>query len=300
MGEKKSFQKLCNCRGMSSSEDELRFDRASVAASRDFRLSQRNRRYDLERFNFMIHMTGLLYDSYDFVFLMFRMKNRIVLANDQGFQRLWGNGSKKVQAPVTKSPSMKSQQAVGNEDKTSNEHGSSNSQSVEKAQNSLPNESNGGSHTHTSSVQFAEETRQALVACSSDTAGSGTRGNPKDGNLDGCNSTLLSIAPTHDDLRGLSPTDIHAAHHNTYNSSDPYSLESPAFTTLPIFYTEWRQALLELSTASTALDEARQDFSRFNHCRQKRILNALQITREERHALAKVTSLLPTRGLHRK
>ena len=214
-----------------------------------------------------------------------RLKNRIVLAKDQGFQRLWGNGSKSSQSQMINSSSARSPQVT--------EKDEIKSQAVDDASKAIKGaaqpEKLGTSQTSQHNVRFSEEDKhKVLMNTASDTAAIEARGNPKEGPFDGGNSTFLSIAPTHDDLRGLTPTDAYSAHHHAYSSNELYGIESPADRVLPTFYAEWRQALRELNAASTALDESRQDFSRFNRCRQQRILNAINITREERRAVSKV------------
>jgi hypothetical protein len=236
---------------MSSSDDELRFDRASVAASRDFRQLQRNKRYVAE-LSTDVWIKFIFADSVNELVLC-RAKNRIVIPNDQGFLRLWGNGSKKSQNATNVSLSSSSQQDGGNDNRDAV------NQEAIKSEGSAPD------------------------VTTSDNQGQ-IKGSFLPGTLYGCNSTDLSIAQTHDDL--------YTAHRDAYDANEtPFTSNgfiSPPDPVHSAFGAEWREALRELSAASRDLDDARDDFSRCNASRKERILNAINETREECRTLVKV------------
>ncbi len=173
-----------------------------------------------------------------------------MIPNDQGFLRLWGNGSKKAQNSTHVSLS-----------------------------NSL--HQNGD-------IDHSDAVNQGAVQFAPDAMTNDGQENKKDsylpGTLYGCNSTDLSIAQTRDDL--------YAAHRDSYDTNEtPFTSNgfvSPPDPFRSAFGEAWREALRELSAASRDLDDARDDFSRSSASRKERILDAINETREECHALAKV------------
>ena len=172
-----------------------------------------------------------------------------MIPNDQGFLRLWGNGSKKTQNSTITSPSNSAHQqgAIDNSDAVDQDK-----------VKSVP-----GATT----IDNQEHTKGSLLPAT----------------LHGCNSTDLSIAQTQDDLYAA-----HRDAYENETTFTSHGFLSPPDPFRSAFGEAWRESLRELSAASRDLDDARDDFSRSSASRKERILNAINETREECHTLTKV------------
>ena len=234
-----------------------------------------------------------------------RLKNRIILAKDQGFQRLWGNGTRKQSDSGGNKSAFKLPKSIDQKSKSQNLSETSIPTTAPSDQNHMllkeelnpSNVSNKAPPSSHTTVRFAANGGK-LDAVETPPSGASECFHPIHSVvLDGCNSTALSIAPTHDDLRGQTPAENYTVHRDdSVYSYASNGFVSPADPTQSTFTAEWRQALRELSAASIALDEARQDLSSYNRAKQQRILNALKISREEHLALAKVMMARPARS----